>query len=179
MNLFDRIVLTLFMLFMLVVSFIVIMFSMRVFSIDVFWTSIAPWYGRWEIGVLGAILFIISIRFLISGLKPKHSNESVIRTSEMGNISISINAVESLVLKLIRDIDKIKDIKVTIKKVQDGVAIFLKIVVTHDVVIPELSLELQKDVKEYIEKSTGLNVRDVSVKVANIYNPSFNQRSVK
>jgi len=168
------------MLLMLVVSFFVIIFSLKLIDIYVFWTSISSWYGRWETGVIGAALLIISIRFIVPGLKPKQPAESTIKTSEIGSVSISLAAVESLVLKLIREIEKIKDVKVKIRKSENGVSILLRMVVTHDVKIPELSTELQKDVKEHIETATGLIVSDVSIKVDNVYNPSLKQqRSIK
>ena len=164
---------------MLVVSIFVIVFSMKLINIDIFWTSIAPWYGRWETGILGAVLLVISVRLIFSGLRPKQPPESTIKNSEMGKVSISLTAVESLVLKLVRDIEKIKDVKVNIRKSENGVSILLKMVVTHDVKIPDLSSELQKNVKEYIETATGLIVNDVSIKVDNVYNPSLKQRNVK
>ncbi len=172
MNMFDRIILTLYTLLFSVVSVIVILFSTRAISLDMFWTSISAFYGRWEVGVVGIVVLLASLRLLLSGIKFKQSTETIIKNDDNGIISISFNAVENLVLKITRDVENVKDVRVKIRKHDDGISIFLNLVVTHDIIIPELTLELQKNVKNYIQSTAGIAVKDVRINVDNIFNPS-------
>ncbi len=172
MNMFDRIILTLYTLLFSVVSVIVILFSTRAISLDMFWTSISAFYGRWEVGVVGLVVLLASLRLLLSGIKFKQSTETIIKNDDNGIISISFNAVENLVLKITRDVENVKDVRVKIRKHDDGISIFLNLVVTHDIIIPELTLELQKNVKNYIQSTAGIAVKDVRINVDNIFNPS-------
>ena len=46
-----------------------------------------------------------------------------------------------------------------------GVAISLKLVLLSDANVPEVTAELQKSLKEYIEGLTGIVVNDISIMV--------------
>ncbi|AYO30702.1 alkaline shock response membrane anchor protein AmaP [Biomaibacter acetigenes] len=178
MNIFDRIILTVYTMFLAVVSVIVILFSVRLISLEDFGTRLAMLYGRWEVGVVGFIFLLTSVRFLLSGLKAQRYSETVIKNGELGNISISLNAIENLILKITRDIENVKDVKVHIKKREDGISILLKLVVNYDVAIPEMTSALQKSIKNYIETTAGITVKDVNISVDNIFNP-YKQRTVR
>jgi uncharacterized alkaline shock family protein YloU len=67
---------------------------------------------------------------------------------------------------------------VHIKKREDGISILLKLVVNYDVAIPEMTSALQKSIKNYIETTAGITVKDVNISVDNIFNP-YKQRTVK
>ena len=72
---------------------------------------------------------------------------------------ITLNAVESLVLKVIRDIENIKDSKVKIRNQENGISIILKLIVNYDVIIPDMTTELQKTIKDYLETTAGILVK--------------------
>ena len=172
MNLFDRIVLAIYALFFTAVSVILILFSARVVSFQYFSTSLSLLYGRWETGFVGLILLLVSLRFLLYGLKSKQLPETTVRDGELGKICITLNAIESLVQKVIRDIENVKDSKIKIKKQENGVSIVLKLTVNYDVVIPEITSELQKTIKDYIETTAGILVKDVCISIDNVSNQS-------
>ena len=171
MSIFDRVILTIYTLVIALLSLIIIAFSFKLVSIQKFWTGFVLLYGRWEAGILGFVLLIFSIRFLLSGIKSQKHNETIIRTNEVGSVKISLVAIENLVRKVIEDIEKIKDTNVKIQMENDDVVIVLKLVITSDVVIPELSSELQNTVREYIETHTGITVKEVCISIDNIFNP--------
>ncbi|MDD4569919.1 MAG: alkaline shock response membrane anchor protein AmaP [Tepidanaerobacteraceae bacterium] len=178
MNLLDRIMLTIYALFLTVVSVIIILFATGIISLQFFSTSILMSYGRWETGVVGVVLLLLSLRFLLSGLKTRQLPDTTIANGELGKVSITLNAVESLVLKVVRGIENIKDSKIKIKKLDNGVSILLKLTVNFDVIIPETSFELQKTIKDYIENTAGITVKDVRVSIDNVSNQP-KQKAVK
>lgn len=96
MNLLDRIMLTIYALFLTVVSVIIILFATGIISLQFFSISILMSYGRWETGVVGVVLLLLSLRFLLSGLKTRQLPDTTIANGELGKVSITLNAVESL-----------------------------------------------------------------------------------
>ncbi|ADL08068.1 alkaline shock response membrane anchor protein AmaP [Thermosediminibacter oceani] len=168
MKLYDRVIIALISLITAVISAVVILFSVKAFSLDLLWTRLQYFYGRWEIGMVGGIFFILSLGFLLSGLRNRKAEEALISSGELGNVNISFNAVENLILKVTRDKEKIKDVKVKIRQKGDSLSVVLKIVVVPDVKIPELTAELQKAVKDYVESMAGITIKDVSINVENI-----------
>jgi len=127
-------------------------------------------YGRWEIGIVGLILLLVSLRLLVYALKSKRLPETIVRDSELGMVCITLSAVESIVQKVIRDIEDVKESEIYIKKQGDGVSITLKITVNYDVIIPEITSELQKTIKDYVESTAGISVKDVRISVNNVSN---------
>lgn len=83
-----------------------------------------------------------------------------------------------VLLKVVRGIENIKDSKIKIKKLDNGVSILLKLTVNFDVIIPETSFELQKTIKDYIENTAGITVKDVRVSIDNVSNQP-KQKAVK
>ncbi len=172
MNLFNRIVFAIYALFFTVVSVVLILFSIQAVGFEYFSTSLSILYGRWETGVVGLILLIVSLRFLLYGLKSRQLPETTVRDGELGKVCITLNAVESLVLKVIQDIENVKDSKIKIKKRENGVSVLLRLTVNHDVIIPEMTFELQKAIKDYIETTAGIFIKDVRVSIDNVSNQS-------
>lgn len=172
MNLFDRIVLAVYALVFTAVSVVLVLFSTKVLSFNYFSTSLSLLYGRWETGVAGLILLLVSLRFLLYGLKTDRLPETTVRDGELGKVCITLNAVENLVQKVIRDIENVKDSRIKIKKQENGVSIVLNLTVNYDIVIPEITSELQKTIKDYIESTAGILVKDVRISIDNVSSQS-------
>jgi len=103
-------------------------------------------------------------------LKPRELPETIVSESDLGKVAITLGAVESLVQKVIRDIEDVTESKIYIKKQEDGVSIVLKITVNYDVVIPDLTSEMQTTVKNYVESTAGIRVKNVRIIVSNVSN---------
>ncbi len=73
-------------------------------------------------------------------------------------------------MKVIRDIENIKDSKIKVKKQENGISILLKLTVNYDVIIPEMTSELQKTIKDYIETTAGISVNDIQISIDNVSN---------
>jgi uncharacterized alkaline shock family protein YloU len=172
MNLFDRIILILYVLCFIGISVIALLFSTTVLSLEVFRTSISVLYGRIEVTVVAIVIILASLRLLFSGARSNRGAETIVKNDENGIITISFNAIESLVLKVARNVQNVKDVKVKVRKQDGGVSIFLNLTVTDDIIIPELTLDLQENIKSYIESTAGLTVNNIRINVNNIYNPS-------
>jgi len=177
MGLLDRILLAFYATIMVLASILVILLSSKLITIDIFRTSIEALYGRWEAGLVGTVLLVISLKLLFSGFKTKSISETLVESGDLGSVSVSFNAIENLVLKVTQKIEDIKDVKVNVKDLNSGIAIDMKLVVTSDIIIPELTADLQNDIKEYIETSAGVLVKNVEIKVDNILNSHSTNRA--
>jgi uncharacterized alkaline shock family protein YloU len=128
-------------------------------------------------GAVGGIFLVGSILILLSGFRNRKIPESVINNGEMGSVSISFNAVENLILKAANNVERLKDVKVKLKPREDSLSIILKVTVAPDTNIPELTSELQRVVKDYVESMAGISVREIKVKVENIAIPQKQKSS--
>lgn len=124
---------------------------------------------RITVAIIGIVLFLISIRFLIVSLsRSSVSSQSVDQRTEYGDIRISIETMENLALKAAMKQKGVKDLKARVNATDAGMDIVLRTIVDGEVAIPQLTEDIQKSVKAYLEEITGIPVTNVSVYIANI-----------
>jgi uncharacterized alkaline shock family protein YloU len=124
--------------------------------------------NSWILGITGIILFLLSLSLFIGVFRPKPVKNTVVHETPLGSIKITMAALENLVIKAARSVQGIRDVKTHIKTQHDNVSIQLNVQVQPDLSIPQVTEELQNKVKEYLTKTTGINVNDVRVIVNRI-----------
>ncbi len=135
--------------------------------------ALSSWMPGWvtETILLAAVgaLLLLALIFLILGLKPKKKpGNAVVKGSEFGEVMISINAVENMVLRVVQRTNGIKDVSRKVNFTPDGLIVRIVINVMPDIALPELIKELQSGTKEYLEEITGVTVNEVKVLVENV-----------
>ncbi|WP_025690975.1 alkaline shock response membrane anchor protein AmaP [Paenibacillus zanthoxyli] len=128
--------------------------------------------------VAAVILFLLSIRFFyISIRRERPSSLSVDQRTEYGDIQISMETIENLSLKAAGRVKGIRDLRSRIRVSQAGLEIMIRGVVDGEHSLPLLTSEVQRQVHEYVQDTTGVPVADVSVYIANLaQSPSFKSR---
>ena len=124
-------------------------------------TSIALWTSL-------ALLVIIGFRLAYSCIKRKPSPKAVVHELKLGQVHITLPAIEGFVQKVAHQIDGIKEVKSQIIPTSAGIEIVLKIIVTPDINIPQVSEKIQQNVRDYILEVTGITTQNVKVMVENI-----------
>lgn len=124
------------------------------------------------------VLFLLSLRFFyISIRKDRNRTPSIDQRTEFGDIQISIETIENLCLKAASRVRGVRDLKSRIKVDQAGIDIEIRAVVDGEYSIPTLSSDIQKQVHDYLQETTGIPVANVAVFIANVaQSPSFKSR---
>lgn len=165
----DRFVIAIMSLLYLAISAVIILVASG-------WTSPVRWLTsiiisdthRMIMGLVGAILFIIFLIVFLRSLRRKPSKVAAVHENSLGIIKITLPALENLVLTAAQSVPGIRDVKPIITNRADGLAIWLKVQVTTDTVIPNVSEELQKTVRDYVSKMAGTTVKEIHVSVTKI-----------
>lgn len=119
--------------------------------------------------IIEFVFFIISLVFLLSGFKSNKDKKSVSKHTNIGEIKISLNSIESIAHAASRKLNGVRETKAYVQKLGDEVSIVIKVVVLPEINIPLLSEDIQAKVKKAVEESSGVRVADVNVLVDNIY----------
>ncbi|UHA72879.1 alkaline shock response membrane anchor protein AmaP [Paenibacillus sp. 481] len=132
----------------------------------------APFGFRGDIQFLvitACVLFLISLRFFYVSLRrERKSVTSIDQRTEIGDIKVSLETIENVALKAAGRIRGVKDLKARIRTNESGLDITIRAVVDGESSIPNITEEVQRNVKEYVQEITGIPVSYVSVYVANI-----------
>ena len=120
----------------------------------------------WIIAGLCAVLALLGmygISMLLRRGKGRHG--FVTQRSENGEIAISVKSIEALVTRCAQKHGEITVQSVSVEEVRDGLIIRLCALLDNGMNIPLAVGSLQKQIKQYITACTGVDVREVRVKV--------------
>lgn len=104
---------------------------------------------------------------MLSGKRAVKSKGFVMQKGENGMIGVSVKSIEGLVQTCVKQHDMIASADVAVVERRDGIVILLSIEETAGVNIPLAVGALQKQIKQYVNTCTGLDVREVRVMVEN------------
>lgn len=117
----------------------------------------------------GAILLILSVYLVCVSFARKkvHAPKSItVRQSEVGSVEISLEAIDTLVQKCARSFSEVRDCRsqVTVTQFND-IIIAIKLHIMPDTDIPDLTARMQAELKSYVERISGISVREIKVLV--------------
>jgi uncharacterized alkaline shock family protein YloU len=137
--------------------------------------------GTWGTSLLGLVgmpvfvaiaggCMVVGLILLSLGLRSTGEKkvQTILQTSEYGEIRIAIVAIENMVLRVVQQTHGVKDIGRKVGQTPQGLTIIVRIRVMPDLQLPGLISGLQEKIKNYVEEITGFIVRDVQVTVENI-----------
>lgn len=119
-------------------------------------------------GVTGGFVLILGLYIFLISLFKQPTNNTVVENTSLGEINISLRAVENILQQAALSIRGVRDVKPFIRTNDKGVYIYLKAIIGPDVNIPQASKELQEKSKEVLENSAGIKVLEVRVNVVDI-----------
>ena len=174
MNLFFRILLAIYAFCLTVISLITMVITFRPYIFN----NISRYLvevvlpnrnASFLMFLIAFLFFIMSVTFLLSGVKSNRDKKAVSKHTSIGEIRISLNSIESIALAASRKLNGVKDSKAQVVKNSQGVSIIIRIVVLPEISVPVLSEDIQVKVKKSVEESSGIKVNDVKIVVDNIY----------
>ncbi len=170
MGIFDRIILSIYTFLLAFLSLGVILISLKLISLEQLWTSLSLIYGQWEAGLVAAVFLLVSVRLLLAGLRSRNSGGAIVHHNEMGDIHISLDAIENLVEKAARHVRGVRGVKVAASHTSAGLKMRLKAVISPESNIPTVTAEIQQRVNDYIMNTVGVELTDMHILVENISN---------
>ena len=95
--------------------------------------------------------------------------QGVLLENENGKLMISKETLENLVNSVAKDFEGTEEIHTRIElDKNNNVNVYANLVVSTDVVIKDLSSNLQNKVKEKVKNATDLEVKEVNIKIKNV-----------
>lgn len=120
--------------------------------------------------IVCAVLLILVIKSLCFASKPKdESKEGIVLENSSGKLVISKESLENMISSLSKEIPGTES--TTSKTIVDkdkNLKVYVTTVVNKDVMIKDISTELQHKIKEAMKRTADLEVKEVNVKIKNI-----------
>ena len=106
-------------------------------------------------------------------------HDFVVQRTDNGELRISVKAIEGLVQKCIDMHDEIRVNSQRIHNTRDGVVVDLNIALANNISIPLAVAALQKQIKQYLSASSGIDVTEVRVSVDTAQLPMKNGKAAR
>lgn len=172
LKVFDRILLGILLIASILVSFVLFGIAANIITEEMANGFIGLFYLFRENAMIlagsGLLLLLISIKLLFAGRNKKSEirpASALMQQTEIGGTFISLEAIDAMVQKHCRSLQRVKDCKTTLHSNETGVTIGIRLCVLPDTEVVSLSGELQKSLKEYIESMTGIKVNEIGILV--------------
>lgn len=171
-KLFDRILLAILLLFIVLMAVGLLVLCMRVVPLSEIQNTIAFLYADSisliVVALVCVVLLAIALRLAFGGKAQKQPNATLVKATEIGGTYISLAALNTMVQKHCRANNRIRNCTSSVNAVRDGVTIALKLALMPDTDIPKLTQELQKSLKEYVETLSGIHVLQIGILVEDL-----------
>ncbi|MDL2280864.1 alkaline shock response membrane anchor protein AmaP, partial [Selenomonadales bacterium OttesenSCG-928-I06] len=172
MKIFDRVINLISILLLGFVSVGAILISLRFFPLDKLWTSLNEMPGNWKVLVAGVVFLILTLKLLFSGVYKNREKVILVRYNDLGDVNVSLKAIENLIMRETEMIHGVKSVKVAVFKHrtegQDVISAKLKVIVDSKVVIPDITNEIQNNILDTVKNLIGIELFGIKVSVENI-----------
>jgi uncharacterized alkaline shock family protein YloU len=118
----------------------------------------------WIVSAIGVVLAIISIMLMFSGIRRKPKAAKV-RMTEGGSISITVNALEDMVMRFIATNEQVKSVRAIVSVRDSKINARARLSVMEGTNIPEVLTSLQTGLKAHIEVLAGIEVNKIMLLV--------------
>lgn len=121
--------------------------------------------------VVNIVFMLLSIKCIFFGATSKKKEpeaQGVLLQNENGKLMISKETIENLVNTIINQFESVTGVtsSITLNK-ENNLVVNLNLNVGENVIIKELSINLQEKIKETVKQTLDLEVKEVNIKIKN------------
>lgn len=174
MKFLDKLVLKIFSLIILVLAICLTLIVAGIIPMDVIedYLLLLVEYEngiKIAIGVL-VVLILLAMKGMFFTSKPEsNGKEGIILENTNGKLVISKESLENLIASVIKDIPGADTISSkTILDRDKNLIVYVTAVVSKDVMLKDISNEVQEKIKSAMKRTADLDVKEVNIKIKNI-----------
>jgi uncharacterized alkaline shock family protein YloU len=119
----------------------------------------------WQTAVVAVVILGAGLR-LLGRIFPERAERVLVNETEFGEVRVAVQAVEQGVLRVLQQMLGVRSADVRVVLTAQGADVRLKLAVTGDLTVPDLSTRVQQSVEKYVRETIGVKVNSVSVEIA-------------
>ena len=174
----DKIILTIFSIIILVGGIVACLVIAEILDVstaqDLMRQALTTEPANKVMLTISIISILLAVKALLWGA-PTVTEEEIIKGKDVllkndnGRLMISVATIESLVNSVVSGFNSVQEIKTGISvDEENNVSVLVNLIVTKDVVIKDLTVNIQNKIKEAIKKTSDLDVKEVNVRIKNV-----------
>ena len=174
MKILDKLALKIFSIIIFIITIALILMITDIISIDMILEKISEMsIGEKAIQItiaIIAVLMLLAIKGLFFTSKSEdNGKDGIVLENTSGKLVISKESLESLIASVIKEIPGAETVSSkTILDKNKNLIIYVTAIVSKDVMLKDISNELQLKIKETMKKTADLDVKEVNIRIKNI-----------
>ncbi|MBR0081343.1 MAG: alkaline shock response membrane anchor protein AmaP [Clostridia bacterium] len=114
---------------------------------------------------IAVVLSALGVGFLVVLFRKKEPTRIAISKGEGGSTYLTVSALKTIVTRYLAMKGVLNESRTTVLSADGGVDLEIRIVVKSGMMLPMVAEQLQNDVRSYLETTTGIAVKNVSIVV--------------
>jgi len=174
MKFLDKLVLKIFSIIILAVTIATVLVMTGIVSFEEIVNPVASVLSgenslKIIIGVL-AVLMLLAIKGLFFTSKPEsNGKEGIVLENTSGKLVISKESLENLIASVTKEVPGADTVaSKTILDRNKNLIVYVTAIVSKDVMLKDVSNELQRKIKDAMKRTADLEVKEVNIKIKNI-----------
>lgn len=174
MKFLDKLSLKLFSLIIIIISIVLILVVTEVISVQYIVENISLLAKTSKSMKITIIILAVLILLALKGIffaskKEDTGKDGIILENSSGKLVISKESLENMIAAVAKDIPGAESISSkTILDKNKNLIVYVTTVVSKDVILKDISAELQTKIKEAMKRTADLEVKEVNIRIKNI-----------
>lgn len=176
MKILEKIALVLFSLIISVISIVLILVMFKLVSVSVITATILLLLSndlafKITLGIT-IVALLLAVKCIFFRAKPEDDGRNgVVLENSNGKLVISKESLENLIANVVKEVQGIEAVSSrTILDKDNNVVVYVTTLVSKDMMIKDVSSQIQEKIKQALKKTADLEVKQVNIKVKNITN---------
>ena len=169
---FEKFILCLFSIVMIVLSVFFILVSTNMIDVSDLYTVTIEFLVAnklWVLGI-GAIISLLGLVGLFSSSDSSDESRSGLAIkNDSGTVFLNKDTFESMIMSVARNYPELVNPKVDVIISEDGIKANVYSLILPDTIVPTLSSKLQENIKSAVKKQTTVEIKEANVKIKGVY----------
>ena len=172
MRVFEKFILCLFSIVMIVLSVFFILVSTNMIDVSDLYTVTIEFLvaNKLWVLVIGAIISLLGLVGLFSSSDSSDESRSGLAIkNDSGTVFLNKDTFESMIMSVARNYPELVNPKVDVIISEDGIKANVYSLILPDTIVPTLSSKLQENIKSAVKKQTTVEIKEANVKIKGVY----------
>ena len=169
---FEKFILCLYSIVMIVLSVFFILVSTNMIDVSDLYTVTIEFLvaNKLWVLVIGAIISLLGLVGLFSSSDSSDESRSGLAIkNDSGTVFLNKDTFESMIMSVARNYPELVNPKVDVIISEDGIKANVYSLILPDTIVPTLSSKLQENIKSAVKKQTTVEIKEANVKIKGVY----------
>lgn len=169
---FEKFILCLFSIVMIIESVFFILVSTNMIQIGDLYTVFVNFLvaNKLWVLVIGAVISLLGLIGLFSSSDSSDDSRSGLAIkNDSGTVFLNRDTFESMIISVARNYPELVNPKVDVTISEEGIKANIYALILPDTVVPTLSSKLQENIKSVVKKQTTIDIKEANVKIKGVY----------